>query len=245
MPKLSRDQFDKAKHFIKTKSRKLERAMFEFEFENGNKESVITELNAYQNSDGGFGNAIEPDFRCNESSALGTTVAFQFLSRIKSDENTDMVRQAVAYLLNSVKRTGTYYWEIVPEEVETAPRAPWWNYNKLRPFSGNPNAEIVGYLHEFKGLVFPDLLHELTQQILNYLETLQEPEPHELLCFLRMSDSLPSNMTEHLSEKLATMVEKCVTVQSGITLGERYCSRSGRALSYPEQRKGLVLSHCS
>jgi hypothetical protein len=111
-----------------TKSRKLEQAMFEFEFENGNKESVLAELKAYQNSDGGFGNAIEPDFRCNESSTLGTTIAFQYLSRIHANENTDMVKQAVSYFVHSVKRADFYYWEIVPKEVDTAPRAPWWNY---------------------------------------------------------------------------------------------------------------------
>ncbi len=220
MPKLSRDQFYKAKSFIMAKSRKLEQAMFEFEFENGTKESVLAELKAYQNSDGGFGNAIEPDFRCNESSALGTTVAFQYLSRIHADENTDMVKQAVSYLLNSVKRADSYYWEIVPKEVETAPRAPWWNYKESGPFTGNPNAEILGYLHEFKGLVSPDLLDELTQYILNYIDTLQEPEFHELLCFLRMSERLPSSLREHLSEKLAIML-KNVTVQP--ELWQKYC----------------------
>jgi len=231
MPKLSRDQFNKAKRFIMTKSRKLERAMFEFEFEKGNKESVLAELKAYQNNNGGFGNAIEPDFRCNESSALGTTIAFQYLSRIHADENTDMVKQAVSYLVNSVKRADSYYWEIVPQEVETAPRAPWWNYKELSPFTGNPNAEILGYLYEYKGLVSPDLLDELTQYILNYIDTLQEPEFHELLCFLRMSERLPSGLTERLSEKLAIMVEKCVTVQP--ELWQQYCLQPIQVVQSP------------
>ncbi|WP_410514225.1 hypothetical protein PaeBR_07425 [Paenibacillus sp. BR2-3] len=197
MPKLSRDQFNKARSFIMEKSRKLDQAMFEFEFENGTTESVLAELKAYQNSDGGFGKAIEPDFRCNESSALGTTVAFQYLSRIHADENTDMVKQAV----------------------------------ESSPFTGNPNAEILGYLHEFKGLVSQDLLDELTQYLLNYIDKLQEPEFHELLCFLRMSERLPSSLTEHLSEKLAMMVEKCVTIQP--ELWQKYCLQPIQVVQSP------------
>ncbi|MWC29194.1 hypothetical protein [Paenibacillus sp. MMS18-CY102] len=231
MPKLSRSQFNKAKNFIMDKSRKLDRAMFEFEFENGSKESVLAELRAYQNSDGGFGNAIEPDFRCNESSALGTTVALQYLSRIHADENTDMVKQAVSYLLRSAKKLDSYYWEIVPKEVETAPRAPWWNYNESRPFTGNPNAEIIGYLHEFRGLVSSDMLNELTTHILNYIDDLHEPEFHELLCFLTMVERLPLSLKERLSEKIAIMVQKCVTIQPD--LWQNYCLQPIQVVQSP------------
>ncbi|MFD0716082.1 hypothetical protein [Paenibacillus sp. GCM10027626] len=138
---------------------------------------------------------------------------------------------AVSYLVNSVKRADSYYWEIVPKEVETTPRAPWWNYKASRPFTGNPNAEILGYLHEYKRLVSPDLLDALTQYILNYIDTLQEPEFHELLCFLRMSERLPSSLTEHLSEKLAMMVEKCVTVQS--ESWQKYCLQPIQVVQSP------------
>lgn len=221
MPKLSTDPYNRAKNFILTKARKLERAMFEYEFETGPKESVLAELRAYQNPDGGFGNALEPDIRCNESSALATTVAFQYLSRMKADEHMEIVKQAVSYLLNSVKKAESYYWEIVPKEVEAAPRAPWWNYNPSRPFSGNPNAEILGYLYAYKGLVPSDLLDQLTVHLIHYIDTITEPEFHELLCFLRMSETLPPSLIEHLSEPLSRMVEKCVTVQP--ELWPTYC----------------------
>src|SRR5690606_25994036 len=87
--------------------------------------------------------------------------------------------------------------------------------------TGNPNAEILRYLYEYKSLVPPDLLDELTTYTMNYIENLQEPEFHELLCFLRMAERLPSSLTEQLSEKLAVMVEKCVTVQP--ELWQKYC----------------------
>lgn len=64
--------FDRAKVFIKTKARGLERSLFEYEFENGSQESVLAELITYQNKDGGFGNGIEPDFWLPNSSPMAT-----------------------------------------------------------------------------------------------------------------------------------------------------------------------------
>jgi len=232
MPKLSKEQFNKARSFIMNNARKLEQAVFKLEFENGSKESVLTELKAYQNSDGGFGNAIEPDIRCTESSAIGTTVALQHLSRVQADENTDIVKQAISYLLHSVKRADSYYWDIVPKEVETAPRAPWWSYFESSPLTGNPNAEILGYLYEYKGLVPSNLSDELTSYIMNYINKLQEPEFHELLCFLRMNERMPSNLKEHLSDKLAIMVEKCVTIQP--ELWQQYCLQPIQVVESPQ-----------
>lgn len=55
---------------LRTKAKPLERAMFEFEFDNGGKEGVLEALEAYRNEDGGFGKGIEPDFRCAASFAL-------------------------------------------------------------------------------------------------------------------------------------------------------------------------------
>jgi len=241
MPKLSKAQLDNARNFIMTKSRNLERAMYEFEFENGNKESVLTELKTFQNEDGGFGNAIEPDFRCNESSALGTTIAFQYLSRIKANENINKIKDGISYLLHTVKRTDSYYWEIVPKTVETAPRAPWWNYHKSRPFSGNPNAEILGYLYEYKGLVPHDMLDELTRHILNYIENLQEPEFHELLCFLRLSERMPKGLLNQISEKLNIMVEKCVAVKP--ELWQQYCLQPIQVAQTPHSPYCKMFEH--
>jgi hypothetical protein len=79
MGKLSKYRFEQAKIFLNSKARKLERALFEFEFENGSKENVVDELKAYQNEDGGFGNGLEPDFRCKESSALATAIGLHYL----------------------------------------------------------------------------------------------------------------------------------------------------------------------
>ena len=48
--------FQRAREFLKTRSRPLERTMFEAEFEGGSPARAVSELQRYQNQDGGFGN---------------------------------------------------------------------------------------------------------------------------------------------------------------------------------------------
>src|SRR5689334_13066678 len=48
----------KAQEFIWLHARLLERNLFAYLFANGSKEPVLAALHAYQNEDGGFGNAL-------------------------------------------------------------------------------------------------------------------------------------------------------------------------------------------
>ena len=53
--------YEKARSFIYRFARPIDLAVFKHAFENGPAEDIITALCAYQNPDGGFGHAIEPD----------------------------------------------------------------------------------------------------------------------------------------------------------------------------------------
>src|SRR5690242_20846862 len=59
--------FERAEEFIWHNARLLERRLFDFHFRSGSSQAVLSALRAYQNEDGGFGNALEPDIRCPES----------------------------------------------------------------------------------------------------------------------------------------------------------------------------------
>ncbi len=63
---------------------------------------VLAALREYQNADKGFGNALEPDLRCKESSALATTVALQYLSRITTDDKLELVKEIFEYLSGEI-----------------------------------------------------------------------------------------------------------------------------------------------
>lgn len=61
--KLDRSRFMKAREFVYANARLLDRRRFEYHFEQGKAHPVLDALRAYQNSDGGFGSALEPDIR--------------------------------------------------------------------------------------------------------------------------------------------------------------------------------------
>lgn len=211
MNKLNQKQFDKAVSFLKENARRLDCALFEYEFENGSRENVLRELKKYQNNDGGFGNGIEPDFRCKESSALGTAIGLNILARLGVSKNDEIVKQAIAYLLKTFieEKNG---WQIVPKEVNSAPRAIWWNYSESWEW-GNPSAEIIGLLIHYKNLVPEEFLNEITMFAINYIIALDTYENHELLSIIKLSDRLANKDKALISKKLEEMVKKCVTIE--------------------------------
>ena len=80
--KLSKNNYLKARDFILTNARMIERRLFEFYFENGNKEGVFHAVYAYRNSDGGFGHGMEPDTASPESQPLFSVMALETLDEV-------------------------------------------------------------------------------------------------------------------------------------------------------------------
>ena len=60
-------------------------ARWNYLFENGSKEDVASVLKTYQNDDGGFANALEPDCWNINSTPLQTWVATQIIKEINLD----------------------------------------------------------------------------------------------------------------------------------------------------------------
>lgn len=211
-PVMSKDQFEWAVQFMKETARPLEQAWYAYEFEGGSAGDVMRELSVYQNTDGGFGNALEPDVRVAASSALATTVALQQLSRLKADRSSPLVSGAIRYLLNTYNTAQQAGWDIVPPEVESAPRAPWWDYNAAHDGWGNPAVEIVGFFYEYSDIVPAELLDQLTQHAITYInETSSRKDFHELLCCLRFAELVPKSVLREVKPALDEMVNNCVT----------------------------------
>jgi hypothetical protein len=71
--------FEAGSNFIWKNARLLERAIFEYKFFSGPSSRILDILSAYQNDDGGFGHALEPDVRCPESQPLFVEFALRTL----------------------------------------------------------------------------------------------------------------------------------------------------------------------
>lgn len=187
MDVLNQKGFEKAKSYLLNNARYIEKLMFEHAFIQPCPEKIVKALSMYQNKDGGYGNALEPDFRVPNSSALATSIALEWLSKFDQvDEAIDQIQKAIDYLENTYKEA-IKGWEDVPRVVNLFPHAPWWHRSSDIDFiSGNPSAELVGYLIKYKHLVTKLDVDALTEVYLERFLHMQEFEVHEVLCYIRL-----------------------------------------------------------
>ena len=205
--KLSKDAFSRAEEFINSNARRLDTRLFEYHFRGCPKDDVLSELKKYQNSDGGFGNAIEPDFRLSTSSAMATSVGLQYCVEVNADSDDEVVKSAIKYLVSTFN-TEHAYWPRTSIEVNDEPHAPWWHVEEIKPPAepswANPNAELLGYLHRFKEHVPSELLVKANKRALdnlNHLDTIES-----LYCYMnweRAYQSVPEPLKPLISEKIA------------------------------------------
>lgn len=143
------DAFAAADQFLWTHARLLERRLFAVEFLDQSPGKVVDVLRGYQNPDGGFGHALEPDTRCPASLPIYVEVALQALTTVgASDER--MVRAACDFLArvaNDADVGGAV--PLAFPVIESFPRAAHWTEWTYAP-ALNPTAGLVGLLYRLE-----------------------------------------------------------------------------------------------
>ena len=212
---LTEEAFEASRRFIETTARPLEHARFRHTFEGTSGTLVFEALRKYQNVDGGFGRALEPDLRANESSALCTSIAFELLRSIQVTPGETFVSASMTYLLENLDR-GNGHWRIIPRLAEQSPHAPWWNQTGREDgfdcFSLNPTAQILGYLYDYQEYVPSDILSLVSDRVIRHLSGLETIEMHELLCCLRLlkTETLPEEIHQQIRQKLTQLIDGAV-----------------------------------
>lgn len=213
---ISANRLAGARRFLHAQGRPLEAALFRYHFESAPREDVISSLALFQNPDGGFGQALEPDLRAPESSAIATSVALQVLRSLDAvDEDETLAGLARAYLLKTL-RPALPGWRIVPKTTDASPHAPWWqqagrphDYDK---FGLNPTAELLGYLYEWADHIPEKRIGPITAAVMEALASRQSLEMHDLLCCLRLfaTPGLPEALHDTLEPALRTGIHQAV-----------------------------------
>jgi hypothetical protein len=213
MKTLSGANLKQAETFLRTQARPLEQALFATFLRAAPAEWALSELAAFQNSDGGFGHGLEPDVQISGSSILATTVALQHLRALQVTADQPLVLGAMRYLMDSYDSTALA-WPFVPPQVDDAPHAPWWQPNTdLSQYLANPRAEIVGYLFDYAELVPTDLREKLLTALIEYLEDpAVELAMHELLCYVRLveTERLPDAARDRLLSEIQPLLSSGV-----------------------------------
>jgi hypothetical protein len=169
---------ERAAEFIWRNARLLERTLFAREFLGGPPGAVITALMAYRNTDGGFGNALEPDVRAPGSMPLHCEQALWVL-REAEIRDAGLAMGVCDYLSSVAEPNGRV--EIVSEELKLYPRAAHWT-SSFSPDSPNPTAGLVGLLR------FQAIEHRWLTDAARWCEQRFEralEDAHEAVCAMR------------------------------------------------------------
>jgi len=129
MKKLSKKSFEEIRLWVYRNARQFELALWQYEFENGSKEAVLSALAYYQNDDGGFGNALEPDSWNPESTPYTTKVVIDLLRSIDFVDAKHPIIQGMLKFFESGKHREEYGWLWSIPSNENHAHAPWWNYD--------------------------------------------------------------------------------------------------------------------
>jgi len=225
MKQMSFEAFDRARHFLKTQARPLDRALFEYRFENASTQAVITALMTYQNDDGGFGRALEPDLRTPTSSALATGIGLNTLRELGCAPSQPAVRQAVDYLVATIEQDAQV-WRVAPHDTNAFAHAPWWHdeagslARTFDDFLIIPRAQIVGLLWHVSAqgpeMVPGGWIEDLTERTVSGIESiaaLGTGGGDDLVYALSLmeTEDLPDHFRRRLARKLRDVVPSVVS----------------------------------
>jgi len=145
MKKLSKQAFEEMRLWVYRNARQIELALWQYEFENGSTEAVLSALSHYQNDDGGFGNALEADCWNPSSSPYTTLSAIGKLSAVGFTDASHPIARGILRYLGSGAHCVESGWLFSIPSNNGYPHAPWWNYDT--------SAAEVGHTGVTAGLV--------------------------------------------------------------------------------------------
>lgn len=184
---------NKAIKYVLQNARPLELAIYKYFFENESNQAVIDELLKFQNTDGGFGNALEPDFFNPNSSPIATNDAIITLYRVNAlNRDYDIVKGIVRYLEShdsfdeNKKR-----WLFAIDSNKDYPHAIWWKKKDDGISSFNPSISLATFLICYGNRT--SLYEEIIKDGFNYLENAENISGDDLNCFLLAYELLRIN----------------------------------------------------
>ena len=185
--------YQKTQEWIYRHARPLDIARWQYHFENGSKDNVIKALSFYQNNDGGFGHALEPDSWNPNSAPIQTWVATEILREIEVTDQSCSVVQGILKYLASGADFNDHSWSNTVLSNNDYPHAPWWHAESESSCKTdyNPTACLAGF-----GLVFAkknSQVYKICKRIAQeateaYLKGGLLDDMHTVLCYIRLME---------------------------------------------------------
>ena len=231
------DYYTAAKKFILKNSRPLDMARWNYLFENGSKEDVISVLKTYQNDDGGFANALEPDCWNINSTPLQTWVATQIIKEINLDDKNHPIIKGILDYLSSKDEFDGHRWHGLNTVVtnDNYPHAPWWSYKQKQELTYNPTASLIGFILKYaeKDTAIYRSACELSEEAYDYFKKNFPLESmHESACFVELYNYMKEcsifNLLdmEEFKKLLQKQIKQVITYDTKIWSTDYICKPS-------------------
>jgi hypothetical protein len=191
-----------AEWFLAQHARVADRRVHERLFHRGAAQPVRDAILAYQNSDSGFGHALEPDCRASASQPAAVGMALRLLDL--ADAWDEQVAMAACDWLASVAPAegGAAF---VEATVAQGPHAPWWVAEEGHPPSPIQTGLLAGVLHA-RGVRHP-WLDGASVAMWTMIERISEPSAYLLLGVCRFLDHVPDrDRADAALEKVRSML---------------------------------------
>jgi len=198
----TRDCFRSARRFVFQRARPIDCARWNFLFGSGSPEAVLDVLSNYQNSDGGFGHGLEPDFWNPNSSPMQTWGATEIVHSLGYKNSDHPVIRGILNFLNSSAHFDGHTWSRTISSNDDYPHAEWWSHpsqdEQTSERTYNPTAALAGFALQFgkAGSRLHDIAVQVSAEAFRSLLSANTVEVHELSCFHRLLQCVVNQKTE-------------------------------------------------
>lgn len=212
--------YNKARDFIYRNARPLDLARWQYHFENGSKDNVLKALAAFQNDDGGFGHALEPDTWNACSSPSVSAQAVNILLEVDALAPPIHVVERLLKYFETCPFTASNGWPFRIATNNEYPHAPWWTYTDAdanpASWNYNPTAIIVGFILRVAepGMIVYDKAYGIMEQMIKKLHVANDMEVHEVGCYVSLYNLLKESQLfdriDLIKEKLHCLVNQSI-----------------------------------
>lgn len=179
--------FEKTKNFVYRNARPLDLALWKYHFENGSANEVLKILSFYQNEDGGFAYALEPDNWNTNSNPVATWAATQRLYEIDFCDREHPIIKGILRYLASGKDFENGKWYNTVAGNNSFPHAIWWECpNDKGVPDDNPTVSLAGFILRFadKDSEIYKTAEKISVKAVDEFMDKQEIEMHTARCYL-------------------------------------------------------------
>ena len=206
-----------AERFIWSTARLVDRHRYTMLFADGPAEPVLAALSGYQNSDGGFGHALEPDLRAPGSQPGPTLYALEMLQEAGRLDH-EMATAARAWIARIADLYGGIPFAV--PGFEHYPHAPWWTAEMADGAGSFLTFGLAGALHA-GGVTDDEWLARATEWCWLSIEATPRPSAYALKYTCAFLDSVPDEERARAAlEQLASIVDPTVIVPEAGAEGE-------------------------